>query len=776
MRIIIVSNRAPVTLKRGEHGMEFQPSSGGLATGLRSFVEHQRKVDPSTEMIWVGWPGEAVTEDERSQIEDRLLRDFAVKPVFLDTDVMERFYQGFCNATLWPLFHYFPSRTQFAQEQWDEYISVNQRFADTVMSIAKPGDVIWVHDYHLMLLPQMLRKRMPQASIGFFLHIPFPSYEIFRLLPNHCRRALLNGVYGSDLIGFHTHDYGSYFLHSTQRILGFGDRIGEVLYDDRLVRVASFPMGIDYDLFHDSVAAPEVLEQRESLRSSLGPQRLILSIDRQDYTKGILKRLEGFAHFLKTHPEWSGSVTLVMVVIPSRAGVEDYREIKAQIDGTVGMINGQYGSLGWVPIIYQYRSLSFAELIAIYAESDVALVTPLRDGMNLVAKEYIASRVDDRGVLILSEMAGAVDELDSSIIINPHNNEEIAQAIDQALRMPHTEQRDRLNAMQRRIEKSNVVSWATDFLSSLSRIKREQQRLAAKELDSQTRQKLLDRFTSASSRIFFLDYDGTLTPIVGHPSEAVPSEELLETLRELTQLENTRVVILSGRDRATLEHWFGELDVDLAAEHGLIIKRRHSGWTPVKRSTDEWVARLLSKFKSLPFRQPGSDEEALLQDWRTIKPVRDDWKDDLRPVLDHYAERLPGSFVEEKEFSLVFHYRNANQQIAQGRIKELVHHLTGVTSRLDLQLLQGKKVLEIRHAGVDKGIAAASWLTDVRDKDAFILCAGDDTTDEDLFKVMPEHAFSIKVGKEVSNAQYNLESPAAVLDLLHQLADAQLHA
>ncbi|HXH18188.1 MAG TPA: bifunctional alpha,alpha-trehalose-phosphate synthase (UDP-forming)/trehalose-phosphatase [Chitinophagales bacterium] len=730
MRLVIVSNRAPVNLKKGNGGFVYEESSGGLASGLRAYRERMCKRRSAMEIIWLGWPGTSVEKKDEEKIKQEVAKKFGTHCVFLSEETMEKFYEGFCNKTLWPLFHYFPSLAVYDNSFWEQYISVNKLFCDAVMEIAKPGDIFWVHDYHLMLLPVLLREKIPEATIGFFLHIPFPSYEVFRLLPSDWRKNILAGLYGADLIGFHTHDYRTYFLRSTLRVLGLPDQLGEVVFNDRVVKVDTFPMGIDYDKYHSAAFSKTVVDEKEKL--SL-PFKIILSIDRQDYSKGILNRLRGFEHFLETNPQWKQKVVLMMVVVPSRIGVESYQTTKSKIDELVGSINGKHGTFGWQPIHYQYRSLSFTELIALYNRSDAALVTPLRDGMNLIAKEYIACRTDGTGVLILSEMAGAVDELFESIVINPNNVEEISHALRQALEMSGQEQQERLAIMQKRLIDYDVFKWADDFLSSIQNIKSKQQRLSAKILNAEARRKIFFSFKRAHSALLFLDYDGTLVPFADYPPHAFPRQPLLELLCSLAKRHHTEVVILSGRDRKTLDQWFGSLPLHLAAEHGLFLKEKE-------------------------------------KTWRQIKPVRKNWKKKLLPVLEHYAGRLPGALVEEKELSLVFHYRKSNPAFADLRVKELVNHLVNLTGNLDVQVLRGNHLVELRNAGIDKGVAALHWLSKEHRSPRFILSIGDDWTDEDLFRVMPPGAFSIKVGLQPSYALYNLKDTSSVLSLLEEMS------
>jgi trehalose 6-phosphate synthase/phosphatase len=731
MRLIIVSNRLPVNIVKTENGYRYEASSGGLASGLGAFVDKIKKDKTSKmEVSWVGWPGTVV--DDKEKIRKEILNKFGAHCVFLSDEDMEKFYEGFCNKTIWPLFHYFPAYTSYENENWEQYVSVNEIFCKALIPVIRPGDLIWVHDYHLMLLPAMLRKKFPAAAIGFFLHIPFPSYEVFRLIPSTWRKEIMDGIYGADLIGFHTHDYATYFLRSTQRILGNPNHMGEVLMDNRLVKVDNFPMGIDYAKYNSAIKARKTGVEIKKLMRSFAGFKIVLSIDRQDYTKGILNRLRGYEYFLKIHPEWIEKICLIMIVVPSRIGVENYVSIKDQIDQLVGNINGKYGNLNWTPVLYQYHSISFHELIALYNKASIALVTPLRDGMNLVAKEFIAARSGKSGVLILSEMAGAADELAESIIINPNNIEEIAGAIAKACNMPVKEQAGHLKVMQKRIQAYDVFHWAGDFISSLKAIKEKQERLSAKKLNSSERNKILGSFKKAATRTLFLDYDGTLTPYAGHPEDAIPGKELIRLLRRLSHLDNTSLVIISGRDRKTLEKWFGHLPVSLVAEHGLFIKEQSGHW-------------------------------------QLLRPIRKNWKKKVIPILLSYTDKLPGSFIEEKEYSLVFHYRNAEPELASLRVKELTDHLVNFTANMDVKVLNGSKALELKNAGVEKGVAALHWLSKKTRKPHFTLSVGDDVTDEDLFRVMPENAFSIKVGQAPSYAKYNLYNSSEVLDLLNRL-------
>ncbi len=394
------------------------------------------------------------------------MKEYRSVPVFLSEGEMDQFYLGFCNKTIWPLFHSFPSFSAYDEVMWQTYRTVNERFRDALLAVLRPDDVVWIHDYHLMLLPRLLKIAMPAVHIGFFLHIPFPSYEIFRLLPSTWRKEILEGTLGADLVGFHTYEYTQHFLQSVLRILGYGNTIGQILLPDRTVRADTFPMGIDYERFSAAATSAEVQAEVSRLRVSLGDARVILSADRLDYTKGILNRLQGYDLFLEQNPRWQGKIVLALVVVPSRIGVDQYDRMKRQLEEQVGRINGKYGSIGWMPVVYQYRHVPFVPLVALYAVSDVCLVTPLRDGMNLVAKEYLAARTAGSGVLILSEMAGAAKELGEAVLVNPNHCGEIATSIATALDIPPEEQARRLQIMQARLQRYTVYRWANDFVQA----------------------------------------------------------------------------------------------------------------------------------------------------------------------------------------------------------------------------------------------------------------------------------------------------------------------
>jgi len=721
-RTLIVSNRLPTKVLRNEEGLTFQPSEGGLATGLGSIYRQG-------DNLWIGWPGLFVQDEAEEDHIREELREDNMAPVFLTEAEIRDFYEGFSNSTLWPTFHYFSEFAEYEQTHWDAYVRVNQKFCEAVLAHAGPEDTIWVHDYQLLLLPEMLRKARPEASIGFFLHIPFPSQELIRVLP--WRTELLRGMLGADLIGFHTFGYMRHFLSAVTHLLGYPAQNGQIETPNRSVRVDAFPMGIDYERYAKAAASPEAEGHQAEYREALRDTRVILSIDRLDYTKGIAQRLRAFDQLLQRYPEWRGQVSLIMLVVPSRDQVAQYASLKEEIDELVGRINAQYRTISWNPILYFYRSLPLEELAALYRLAEVALVTPMRDGMNLVAKEYVASRLDQRGVLILSERAGAARELSDALIINPTDVGQLVEAMHEALVMPEEEQITRMSAMQTLVKRYNVFSWTRLFMNQLAYTKMKQHTLATEKLDAAATTQLLTDFKTASQRLILLDYDGTLVGFHANPQRAEPDQELRLLLRALTEVPNTRVVLISGRDRGTLDKWLGQLPVDFITEHGVWLR-------------------------------------AAGEEWELFQAMQNDWMRELRPVLELYVARTAGSFIEEKDYSLVWHYRRADADLGDVRARELLAHLAFMTANTELQVMEGNKVLEIKNAGINKGTAAARWLA--RYPADFILALGDDRTDEDTFRALPPEAYTIKVGSTGrSLARFNIGSPAEVRQLLRKL-------
>ena len=719
-KTIIVSNRLPVKIVEQDGEYLLSPSEGGLATGLGSVYK-------KGDNIWIGWPGIEVPLERQAEV-TKQLAELNLIPVFLSAEEINLYYEGFSNEVLWPVFHYMVTYANFDQTYWDFYKSVNQKFKDVVVAHIEEGDTIWVHDYQLLLLPCMIRKAQPHVTIGFFQHIPFPSYEIFRLIP--WREELISGMFGADLLGFHTFDDVRHFLSAASRLSSAKISDNVITHKDRQIVVESFPMGIDAKKFEEMITDPVVEEYRESFKESTQDHKVVVTIDRLDYSKGILQRLQAYELLLQMHPEYVDRLSLYMIVVPSRDTVAQYKELRDQIDQLVGNINAKYRTLNWLPVHYFYRSFPIEFLSALYSSADICLVTPMRDGMNLVSKEYVASRTDDTGVLILSEMAGASKELNDAIIVNPNNIGDVMGAIVQAINMPIEEQKARMSVMRGIVKKFDIHLWVKNFMDKLEEVREMQESLLTKHAVKAVTEQIGRDYTAAKDRYIFLDYDGTLVGFNANIDRASPDEELYDILKTLAADPANRVVIISGRRHETLQEWFGDLKLDLIAEHG--------AWQ--KHYQEEW--------KSLPL-------------------LTDGWKKEVKAVLDTYTDRTPGSFIEDKSYSLVWHYRKVEEGLGELRANEIIDHLKVTVADKGLQLMPGNKVIEFKNIEVNKGKAALNWL--YGNSPDFIIALGDDHTDEDIFKALPPEAYTIKVGSNISAAKYYLRNFVEVRGFLKTL-------
>lgn len=725
-KTIIVSNRLPLNVFLEDTGeVKVSPSVGGLATGMKSI--HQ-----NSESLWIGWtgiPSDEIDESTTKEIKNLAYNENCIS-VPLSEEEIEEYYFGFSNRVLWPLFHYFMEYVDYDENHWKTYKKVNEKFAETILEYLDDGDKVWVHDYQLLLVPQLIKEKRPDVSVGFFLHIPFPSYEIFRTLP--WREEILEGILGADLIGFHTYDYERHFISSVSRVLHYDTNINSIHAGSRIIKVDSFPMGIDYEKFHQEAEKQKNKNEKTLLKTRLEQNRalapdakFILSIDRLDYTKGIAKRLEALEYFLEKYPEYNEKVRLIMLAVPSRENVPQYQQLKKEVDELVGKINGKFSTATWVPVWYFYRSLPFEELIELYTSCEIAFLTPIRDGMNLVAKEYIASRTDQTGVLILSEMAGVAQEMNDALLINPNDYNQMAEALKTALEMPLEEQISRNQILQKRIKRYNVEKWASAFMEALNSTTQLKEEKLTRFLGKSNFEKIISKFKASQSRIFLLDYDGTLTAYHKNPEKAVPSYELYNVLNQLIQ-NQVEIIIISGRDRAFLDRHFGHLPIQLVAEHGVWIKNSGSKW-------------------------------------KMSQNLQKDWMESIRPIIENFVDRTPGSFLEEKEYSLVWHYRKVAPGLRDIRSNELSNVLRGLLANSNIAVMQGNKVLEVKSGSINKGNAANAFLTRPYD---FIFTIGDDWTDEFMFQQVPEHAVSVKVGTTETDAKYFVENQTSVISLL----------
>ncbi len=725
-RLLIVSNRLPVTVRPAAGGgVEAVRSSGGLATGMRG--PHERLGG-----LWIGWPGELadVSAGARAEV-DRRLEALRLVPVPLSADEVARYYEGYSNGVLWPLFHYAIARLPAEVRDFDAYEAVNARFADAVAARWQPGDLVWIHDYQLMLVPRMLRERIPEARIGFFLHIPFPSSEIFRILPQ--RERVLEGILGADLVGFHAPPFLRHFASAALRLAGAATEVDRLRWQGREVSVGVFPMGVDAGHLGEVAASTEVEALVRSHRAQ--GMRLLVGVDRLDYTKGISRRLLAYEALLRAHPELHERVKLVQVAVPSRENVDAYRELREEVDALVGRIHGEHATASWSPIYYLHRGLSEPEIVALYRAADAVVVTPLRDGMNLVAKEFVASRVDGDGVLVLSEFAGAAQELSEALLVNPYDVERTGEALHRALEMPEEERRTRMAVLRQRVLAWDVHGWARAFVARLERAGGTAEARGAVSAPGELRA-VVERAAAAARLVLLLDYDGTLVPFAPTPDLAVPDAALLVLLRRLSALHATEVHVVSGRKRDTLGRWLGALPLWLHAEHGLWSRAPAGAWQAVEIA--------------------GGME----------------WREPVRAILRDFAERTPGSLVEEKTAGFAWHYRAADPEYGAAQAKELSLHLATVLGNAPVELLQGDRVLELRPHGVDKGLVAAQAARRAP-PDALLLAMGDDRTDEDLFAALPAGAIALHVGPSPSRAPGRLADVRSARAFLAAVAEAR---
>ncbi|MGE3174388.1 MAG: bifunctional alpha,alpha-trehalose-phosphate synthase (UDP-forming)/trehalose-phosphatase [Planctomycetota bacterium] len=724
--LVVVSNRLPMRVTVRADGVGLERSSGGLASALAGVPGIR---------AWVGWPGGVVADADRARV-TAAMAEHAARPVFLNAEQQRNYYAGMCNSALWPLLHYFPSKVELREHFWPSYVEVNNLFADAIAAVAAQGDQVWIHDFHLMLLPSMLRSRRPDLRIGFFLHVPFPSSELWRLLPQ--REALLRGLLGADHLGFHTADYLRHFRSACLRVLGLEGSSDAIPVGARRVALGAHPIGTDVERFQKVLDEQPTLQKLEELNRTFGGRRVILGVERLDYTKGVPAKFKAFERMLERDPDRAKDTVMLQILVPSREEHEGYRTLLREIEKEVGRINGRFGTPGVMPLEYVNRSLDDAELVALYRYADAMLVAPVRDGMNLVAQEFVlcqghapGSPDHARGMLVLSEFAGAAMSLPHALFVNPWDVDAMVDAMQVALRMSPSERRLRIADMHERVVELDSRAWAAGFLARLDRAAAHNRAVQSAPVDMAAVEELGRRFVAARRRVLFLDYDGTLRELAARPELASPTQAIYDLLRGLAALPGTEVHLVSGRRRDTLDSWFEDVPIRIGAEHGY-----H------RRTLDgEWSA------------QSGIDLG---------------WMPRVRELLANIVAEVPGSFLETKSCALAWHYRLADPAYGPWRARELVPMLQQFLSGEAAEPLLGHAVVEVRAKGADKGAYVAQVVADL-EPDDFVFCAGDDRTDMDMYRRLPASAVVCHVGTIVPGAQVVVETPAAFRELLAAL-------
>ncbi len=713
--LVNVSNRLPITLE----GNQINKSSGGLVAALAGLSADEYEAN------WIGWPGGVVEPDRQDEIVRRLKEEQGCTPVFLTEEEEEAFYEGFSNSSVWPLLHHMPDYLRYEPGWWDAYQAINQRFADQVLETAADGSLVWVHDYQLLLVPAMLRAARPGLRVGFFLHTPFPAYDVFRCHPK--RRELVEGMLGADLLGFHTLGYLRHFRSAALRLLDVTAEITHIrTADGRRAALGVYPIGIHAAKFDETLDAPEHAERQERFRHTFQGKQVVLSVERMDYTKGILHRLKAVDAYLAGLEDRNG-IKFIFVSVPSREGVEEYQELRADVESRIGRLNGKYATLQNSPIHFIHGAVEFADLCALYSIADAALVTPLVDGMNLVAKEFLACQRGRYAPLILGEFAGAAEELVGALLVNPYDPPTVAANITRALAMPADERTRRGEPMHARVMEYDAAWWAKTFIDDLSAPGTAERT----EGDAAELTQHLKQVVGAGKRVLlFLDYDGTLREIMVNAGEARPPGELRALLDSLVTRRNVEMTIISGRRHEDLEKFLGDYPFGLIAEHG-------AGIRPPGEKTWKW-----------------EDDGGV-------------WKPDIQRILRLYEQATPGSFIEEKRTSLVWHYRQAEEEFGAWKARQLGEELAVLTADTPVRVRHGKKIVEVVASRVNKGAAVDRRLQE-EDGDWLALCAGDDSTDESMLVLGSERMLTVKVGPGPTAAKYRVDDPAAFVGLLRE--------
>lgn len=755
-RVIMAVRRLPFKISYNEEDREWEVEEkyGDSVISAGQYLTEQ-----GYEVVFTGIDTTQGSPEDLEKLDKLLWQRHRAVRVSIPLDLFNRYYGGFCKGTLWPLFHYMRNRN-FEESLWEAYKQVNAKFVPVIKSLfrATDTDYIWIHDYHLLKLPVLLRETITEdVRIGFFLHSPFPSSEAYRCLP--VREELLRSVSASDLIGFQTYNFARHFINTCGRLLTVDAEPRGIVVNNHHVDIGIMPTGIDLSRVHDIAGSAQVQTQAAVLRQQYGDKHILVARAKLDGIQGIPQLLQGYEEFLNDYEEWNRKVVLVLLAEPSAEEVEESSNLLAQVNEMVGAINGKFGKVDFMPIIFSTRDIEVEELYALYRIADAILVTPIRDGMNLNPHEFIACQQENTsidstltihdagssstrpGSIILSELAGSAQSLSGCTLINPYDISSIASAIYQVLNTSDDTRCIDHKFNYQYVRTHTVQGWAKNFIADLSSSNVLPRPSPAELLDSERVHKA---YKKASKRVLLLDYDGTLVPLAGTPEQASPTQNVLDTLKKLTTDPKNVVYVVSGRDKPTFEKWLGDLNIGLSCEHGLFLRKYGE------------------------------------QEWENVASELDlSWQEVVHQILTDYTERTPGSFIEKKMVNLTWHYRAAHPEFGALQARSMAEHLKTVSSKMPFEVLIGKKAIELRPRGIDKGTVVKRLVAQNSNAD-FVMCIGDDKTDEDMFDTLAEysgikeeHLFTVRVHNKPSNARYYVETQVQAIGLLDELAQLQ---
>ncbi|KAI8982541.1 glycosyltransferase family 20-domain-containing protein [Pilobolus umbonatus] len=763
-RIIHVTHQLPFSVSHDHKEDErltwtFTPRQGHAAMYAGMF-----SLNDEWETVCIGWTGNiqershltsedinkydidgsSLSDTEKEAMKTQLKSNNCI-PLLLDSDSVSGHYYGYCKTLLWPLFNYLiwndATDGRIEKYQWEKYVEVNNRYADLVVENYQEDDIIWIHDYHLLLLPDILRQRLPKARIGLFVHSPFPSSEIFRCLPK--RQEILKGMLGANLVGFQTYANSRHFISTSTRVLGYESTPDGVEYEDHFCHVGTFPIGIDVEAVDSIRKSADVVPKINAIGEMYSDKKIIVGRDKLDLVQGVLQKLAAFEKFLMDYPQWQNKVVLIQVTDSSNS--ENNSKHEHKVSEMVAHINGTYGSLEFTPVHHYHHQIETDEYYALLSSADAALITAMRDGMNTSSLEYVMCQQEKHGSLILSELTGTAGSMSSALLVNPWDYSAVAKAIHEALLMSEEEKLQRHEQLLAHVKSNTTSFWAHSFIRMLVRacLLSEQSKNTPKlKMDY-----LIDKYHKATKRLLCFDYDGTLTPIQKTPMAAVPPEDMLVYLQKLCEDPRNEVWIISGRDENTLTNWLGHIEnLGMSAEHGSFM--RYPG-------TSKWI-NLTEHFDM-------------------------SWKNDVLEIFTYYTERTTGSFIEHKRCALTWHYRMADPDYGPFQAKECQNHLEqAILSKLPVEVLVGKKNLEVRPSAVNKGEILKKLIVSNGDPFDFVMCCGDDRTDEDMFKILKkadfneEQSFSVMIGPEDRQTQavWYLPTVQQLIDALGLIADS----